>query len=237
MSPANKPAITLEDVNVTYTSGTSIFRKRTKFEALHNVSIEIFQGESVGIVGSNGAGKSTLLNILAGIIQPDKGKITQHINNISLLTLNAGVKPLVSAKDNAILTGMLLGLGYEEICEKLPSIFKMAELEGFEDTVIKNYSSGMKARLGFSIAVCVSCDALLIDEVLAVGDTRFRKKSTTIMKEVINSGKTIILVSHNSNQIRELCQRAIWLDKGQVRLSGEASMVMDQYDHEMTSKS
>jgi lipopolysaccharide transport system ATP-binding protein len=229
-----KPAITLEDVDVTYKSGTSIFGKKTIFNALQNISFEIFQGESVGIVGSNGAGKSTLLNILSGIIQPDKGSLTQHVKSVSLLTLNAGIQPLVSARDNAILTGMLLGLKHEEISNKLPDIFKMAELEGFEDTVVKNYSSGMKARLGFSIAVCISCDALLIDEVLAVGDVRFRKKSKAIMIDIISSGKTIILVSHNSNQIRGLCQRAIWLDKGRVKMIGKSSEVMDKYDNEMT---
>jgi lipopolysaccharide transport system ATP-binding protein len=234
MSTSHKPAISLEHVDVTYKSGTSIFGKSTTFEALQDISFEIFQGESVGIVGSNGAGKSTLLNILAGIIQPDSGILTQHVKNISLLTLNAGIQPLVSARDNAVLTGMLLGLEYQEISAKIPDIFKIAELEGFEDIVVKNYSTGMKARLGFSIAVCVSCDVLLIDEVLAVGDIRFKKKSHKIMTDIIHSGKTIILVSHNSNQIRELCQRAIWLDKGRVKMSGNANDVMDQYDHEMT---
>lgn len=227
------PAITLQNVGVTYRSGLPLFGQRTVHQALRDVSFEICHGESIGVIGRNGAGKSTLLRLLNGIIQPDYGTLTNHNAQTTLLSLTVGYDQNVSGRNNAILQGMLLGLTEAEIRSHLDEIIEFSELGTFIDEPIKNYSTGMKQRLGFAVAIHVKTDVLLIDEILAVGDAHFRKKSEKVMRDKITSGDTIVLVSHQANTVRELCDKAVWIDKGVVAAYGDAEAVVAAYEKAM----
>ena len=225
----SQPIITLKNVAITYKSGLPIFRKRTVTHAIKDVSFEIYHGETVGIIGRNGSGKSTLLQLLNGIIQPDYGSIDFHKATSTLLSLTLGYDQNVSGRNNAILQGMLLGLSKSEIIRHMDDIIEFSELQDFIDAPVKNYSTGMKQRLGFAVAMKVKTDILLIDEILAVGDQIFRKKSRLAMEEKINSGDTVILVSHNEADIKQLCNRVIWLVDGAVEMSGTPDEVLPEY--------
>jgi lipopolysaccharide transport system ATP-binding protein len=227
------PAITLQNVGVTYRSGLPLFGQRTVHQALRDVSFEICHSESIGIIGRNGAGKSTLLRLLNGIIQPDYGTLTNHNAQTTLLSLTVGYDQNVSGRNNAILQGMLLGLKEAEIRSHLDEIIEFSELGTFIDEPIKNYSTGMKQRLGFAVAIHVKTDVLLIDEILAVGDAHFRKKSEKVMRDKITSGDTIVLVSHQASTVRELCDKAVWIDKGVVAAYGDAETVVAAYEKAM----
>jgi lipopolysaccharide transport system ATP-binding protein len=199
------------------------------FFALRDISFEIQHGESVGLIGRNGAGKSTLLKILSRITRPSKGRITlyEHVN--SLLEVGTGFNTELSGRDNIFLNGSFLGMKSNEIRGKFDEIVAFSEIGEFIDTPVKYYSSGMFVRLAFSVAVHLTPETLLLDEVLAVGDAGFRQKSMEKMKELLNSGATIVLVSHSEQSIKEICQRAIWLDKGAVRMDGPSSQVVECY--------
>ncbi len=220
--------LTLEDVGVKYRKRVSFFGGEWHW-AIRNLSFEVYAGETLGIVGHNGAGKSTLLKVLAGILAPDEGHIVRNCETASLLTISLGFMPHLSGRDNAILSGMLLGLTQAEVREKLPEIIAFAELESFIDEPFRSYSSGMKARLGFGIAFSADPDVILIDEVLGVGDRQFKKKSTAAMKEKIHSDKTVVLVSHSEAMIRQTCDRLIWVDHGEVIAEGEVEDVLALY--------
>lgn len=220
--------LTLEDVGVKYRKRVSFFGGEWHW-AIRNLSFEVYAGETLGIVGHNGAGKSTLLKVLAGILAPDGGHIVRNCETASLLTISLGFMPHLSGRDNAILSGMLLGLTQAEVREKLPEIIAFAELESFIDEPFRSYSSGMKARLGFGIAFSADPDVILIDEVLGVGDRQFKKKSTAAMKEKIHSDKTVVLVSHSETMIRQTCDRLIWVDHGEVIAEGEVEDVLALY--------
>lgn len=224
-----KPAITLENVCITYRSGLPLLGGRTVTEALKDVSFEIYHGESVGVIGSNGAGKSTLLQLLNGVIVPDSGTIKFHDVTTSLLSLTVGYDRNVSGRYNAILQGMLMGIAREEIEASLDEIVEFSELGEFIDAPVKNYSTGMKTRLGFSVATRVSTDVLLIDEVLAVGDQRFRRKSKEVMHKKITSGDTVVLVTHNAKDVKMLCDRVVWLENGSVQMCGVPEEVVPAY--------
>ena len=176
-------------------------------------------------------GKSTLLRILAGILTPDIGQITYHIEKvrISLITLQAGFIPTLSGKENAILSGMLLGSTKKEIQSRMNQIIEFSELHEFIDKPVKTYSTGMKARLGFSVAYYSEPDVILLDEVLGVGDVEFRAKSTKAMKERIKSNKTVVIVSHNPTILSELCDRLIWIENGITMSQGNVDDVLNQY--------
>jgi lipopolysaccharide transport system ATP-binding protein len=207
----------------------SSLSKNEQFWALKAVSFEIKHGESVGIIGRNGAGKSTLLKIISRITRPSRGKLVlyEHVN--SLLEIGTGFNSELSGRDNVYLNGSFLGMKQQEIKNKFDEIVAFSEIEEFIDTPVKYYSSGMYVRLAFSVAVHLTPELLLLDEVLAVGDAGFQQKSREKMKELIRSGATILFVSHNSAAIKEICERAIWLEHGAVKMDGKVAQVVDTY--------
>lgn len=226
----------LRNVGLRYQRGGAILRRRdTGFWALRDVTMDLYAGETLGVIGRNGAGKSTLLRLLAGIIRPDRGELINHGFRTTLLSLQVGFVPDLSGRKNIILSGLLLGLSLSEIKEKLASIIEFAELEDFIDEPIRTYSSGMRARLGFSAAFHVDPDVLLIDEVLGVGDAGFVEKSTAVMKERIRSDRTVVLVSHSAASVRSLCDRAVWIDRGTVLLSGGVEEVVGAYEEAVSA--
>jgi len=209
------------------------FSKRKYYEelqVLNDVSFEVKKGEMFGIVGRNGTGKTTLLRLLSGIYRPDKGEIKVNGTLIPFLGLGLSFQPELTAKANIILYGRLLGLSRREIEEKEDEIIKFAELEKFEDTKIKNFSSGMSARLAFATAVQVDPDIVLMDEVLSVGDIGFQKKSYETFLSFKKRGKSIIVVTHNLETIRNNCERAMFLDSGKIHTMGKPEEVIDAYE-------
>lgn len=205
------------------------FERSERFFALKDVSFEIEHGESVGLIGRNGAGKSTLLKILSRITRPSAGMITiyEHVN--SLLEVGTGFNVELSGRDNIYLSGSFLGMKIPEIRRKFDEIVAFSEVEQFIDTPVKYYSSGMFVRLAFSVAAHLTPEILLLDEVLAVGDSGFRHKSRDKMRQLLGSGATIVFVSHDDAAVRDICTRAIWLDKGSIRMDGNAPDVLRQY--------
>ena len=203
--------------------------KTLKIHALNDISFKIYKGEKVGIIGYNGAGKSTLLNVISGIYTPDKGYVKTNGKISPLLALGAGFDHNFSGRKNILLNGAILGYDREFLESKVDEIIEFSELGEFIDIPIKNYSSGMLAKLGFSIATAVNPDILIIDEILGVGDVNFKKKSSDKIKSLMDGGTTVLLVSHSIPQVRELCDKAIWIDKGCLKEIGEVNKVCDHY--------
>jgi len=203
--------------------------KKIKLHVLKDISFKIYRGEKIGIIGYNGAGKSTLLNLITGIYPPDTGTVNTYGNISPLLSLGAGFDYNYSGRKNIYLNGAVLGYDKKFLQEKEKDIIEFSELGDYIDLPIKNYSSGMLAKLGFSIATLLEPDILIIDEILGVGDTRFQKKSGDKIRSMIDTGTTVLLVSHSIPQIRELCDKAIWIDEGQIRGIGEVNQVCDEY--------
>ncbi len=199
------------------------------FFALKDVSFDVEHGESIGLMGRNGTGKSTLLKILSRITRPSKGKITLYQRVNALLEVGTGFNTELSGRENIYLNGSFLGMKTFEIRQKFEEIVAFSEVEQFIDTPVKYYSSGMFVRLAFSVAVHLTPEILLLDEILSVGDAGFQQKSMRKMKELLGSGATIILVSHNAQAIRDICKRAIWLDKGGIQEDGLSSIVAEKY--------
>ena len=204
-------------------------KPKTKFKALQNVSFTVNKGERVGIIGFNGAGKSTLLKILSGVLRPNSGSI--HINGkvAPLLELGAGFDHNYSGRENVFLNGAILGYSREFLESKYDEIVEFSELEEFMELPIKNYSSGMIAKLGFAVATLVEPEILILDEILSVGDVRFQKKSGDKLKSMMNTGTTVLLVSHSVGTIRSMCNRVIWLDHGKIVMDGLTRDVCDAY--------
>ena len=198
-----------------------------EFWALQNISFEIKKGEAVGIVGLNGSGKSTLLKTIAKVLKPTKGEVVGTI--APLIELGAGFDSNLSARENIFLNGAVLGYNRTQMREKFESIMDFAELWDFVDVPIKNFSSGMVARLGFSIATSNMPDILIVDEILGVGDYKFQRKCEERMSKIIDNGATIVFVSHSIEQVREVCSRAIWLEKGHMLMDGSVDEVCDKY--------
>lgn len=220
--------VSLEDVGLYYTRRKGLFR-REKYWALDAVSFDLYQGETLGVIGRNGVGKSSLLRLLAGIVEPDRGQIKREHHTASLLSLQAGFIPQISGRMNIQLGAMLLGLTEEEVIKKTPEVIAFSGLESFIDVPVATYSSGMRARLGFSIAYQCDPDIILIDEVLGVGDKDFRELSSRVMKERIQSDKTVVIVSHSIPLLRELCDRVVWIEEGKTRAQGSANEILDRY--------
>ncbi|MGH8556556.1 MAG: ABC transporter ATP-binding protein [Methylococcales bacterium] len=220
--------IEIQNVMLSYAIKTGFFRTSIH-TPLNDISFELYRGETVGIIGRNGAGKSTLLRLIAGILEADRGRIINQGARVSLLSLGVGFAPHLSGRQNAMLSGMLLGLRRKEIARKMDAIIQFSGLGNFIDQPLHTYSSGMRARLGFSVAIQVDPDVLLIDEVLGVGDEEFRVKSTAEMKRLINSDKTVVLVSHNPATLRELCDRLIWIENGNIEQADVTSVVLERY--------
>ena len=203
--------------------------EKDEFWALKDISFTVDDGEFVGIVGKNGAGKSTLLKILSRITPPTKGKGILRGRVASLLEVGTGFQPELTGRENIFLNGVLLGMKQSEIRKKLDEIVAFAEVEKFLDMPVKHYSSGMYVRLGFAIAAHLNPEILIIDEVLAVGDIEFQKKSLKKMDEIHKSGKTIIFVSHNMDSIKRLCKRVIYVDGGKIKMDGRVNTVINSY--------
>lgn len=226
--------ITIEDISYYYSKRLGYFRKK-RFLVLHNVSFEVYPGETLGIIGRNGAGKTTLLKLIAGIFEPDSGKIISNGLRVSMLSLQAGFLPLLSGRENTYLSGMMLGMTMKEIKEKIDSIKSFSGLQDWFEEPIRSYSMGMRSRLGFSIGLQLDTDILLIDEVMGVGDGEFRAKSTARMKEKVKSNNTVVLVSHAMHIIRELCDRVLWIENGTVNSLGKPSEVLSTYQKYLQS--
>ena len=204
--------------------------KYNEFWALQNVSFTVEKGDRVGILGLNGAGKSTLLKVIAGVFKPTEGSVTKHGKMVPLLELGAGFDQQYTGKENIYLYGAMLGYSKSFIEEKYDEIVKFSELKDFIDVPIKNYSSGMKSRLGFSIATVVSPKILILDEVLSVGDAKFRKKSEKKVLSMFDSGVTVLFVSHSLAQVQRICNKAMILEKGKLIAYGDIDTISKQYE-------
>ena len=205
-------------------------RRWEPFWALNDVSFSIDRGETVGIVGGNGAGKSTLLGVIAGVTHPTRGKVERSGRISALLELGAGFHPDLSGRENIALHGSLIGLSEQEIRSKMDTIIDFSEMEQFIDEPLRTYSSGMLARIGFSVAVHVEPDVLVLDEVMAVGDAAFQNKCIEHVGKMAASGVTLLFVSHAPGFVKETCRRAIWLEHGRVRGDGPSEEIIDDYE-------
>lgn len=202
--------------------------KSNEFWALKNVDFEIYRGEVVGFIGSNGAGKSTLLKVVAGVMKPTKGKVEAYGNICPMIELGAGFDPQLTARENIYLNGAVMGYSKELIDSKFDEIVDFSELKDFLDVPVQNFSSGMVARLAFSIATIVDPEILIVDEILSVGDIAFQAKSEAKMLNMIGGGTTVLFVSHSIEQIKKMCDRVVWIEHGVVQKIG-GKEVCDEY--------
>ena len=211
--------------------------KRTTLEhAVRGVSFEIYKGEIVGLIGQNGSGKSTTLRCLAGIISPDEGTVELFGNSVSLLAIGVGFQKELTGRVNIMLSGLLMGFTEKEIKAKMKEIIEFSELGKYIDKPVSSYSSGMHSRLAFAITAILNTDILLVDEVLSVGDARFKKKSHKKMKELImDKDRTVIMISHSMDTIKNMCDRVIWMHQGEINMVGEPEEVLAKYNEFMTS--
>ena len=199
------------------------------FTALEHVSFTVQRGETFGLIGRNGAGKSTMLKVISGILKPTEGSVVCKGNIVPMLELGSGFDMDLNGRENIFLNGAILGYSEEFLKEKYEEIVAFSELEQFIETPIRNYSSGMLARLAFSVASVVKPEVLIVDEILAVGDAAFQEKSRARMLELMGGGTTVLFVSHSLEQIRQMCRRVVWLEKGEVRMLGDVEDVCGLY--------
>lgn len=204
------------------------------YEALRGISFEVKKGEIMGIVGKNGSGKSTLLRAIAGIFSADSGSIELESDSVSLLSIGVGFQKKLSGRENIILSGMLLGFSEQEVRDKMDEIIEFANLGKFIDMPVKTYSSGMYSKLAFSITAVLETDIMLIDEVLSVGDAKFKKKSYKKMQELImDENRTVVIVSHSTETLEKLCTSLLWLHEGEIKMQGDTKTVLDAYNEFM----
>jgi len=239
-----QPAIRVENVGMMFSKPgekidnlkeyvVRLLRRRVRYQqfwALRDISFTVEKGERLGVLGFNGAGKSTLLKVIAGVMKPTEGKVEISGVIAPLLELGAGFDKNYTGRENIFLYGATMGYSRAYIKERYDEIVKFSELKDFINAPVKNYSSGMRARLGFSIATAVEPEVLIVDEVLSVGDAKFRRKSERKIKAMFDRGVTVLFVSHNTDQVRRICNKAILLDKGRVVAQGEAGEVCDVYE-------
>ena len=233
-------AITVKDLHVYYRDMNRFSLKKSGlkgvgsgkiFKAVKGVSFEVPKGQILGITGKNGSGKSTLLRAISGIFSPDKGTINLHGNSISLLSIGVGFQKRLTGYENIFLSGLLLGFTKEQIKEKLDEIIEFSELGDFIYKPVRSYSSGMYSKLAFAITAILETDIMLIDEVLSVGDVHFKQKSYNKMKELIsNEDRTVVIVSHSTKTLVELCDKVIWLHNGVIKDEGDPQTVMTKYE-------
>ena len=235
-----KHAIEVKDLVISYQNlqKTSIkknllhFKRQRadRFVAVKGISFYVREGEILGIIGKNGSGKSTTLNALAGIFSPDSGTIDLHDHSISLLSIGVGFQREMTGRENIVLSGMLLGFSEEQVREKEAEIIEFAELGDFIDKPVRTYSSGMYSKLAFSITAILETDIMLIDEVLSVGDQKFKKKSYNKMRKLIsNKNRTVVIVSHSLDTLSKLCDTVMWMHDGQIKRIGEPGPVLEEY--------
>ena len=239
-------AITVKDLHVYYRDMKRFSLKKSGlkgkgsgkiFKAVKGVSFEVPKGQILGICGKNGSGKSTLLRAISGIFSADKGSINLHKNSISLLSIGVGFQKKLTGYENIYLSGMLLGYSKSEIDKKIDEIIEFSELGDFIYRPVSSYSSGMYSKLAFSITAILETDIMLIDEVLSVGDIHFKEKSYNKMKELISdSNRTVVIVSHSSKTIIELCDRVIWLHEGLIKADGDPEEIMTEYEEFMRAE-
>ena len=233
-------AITVKDLKIRYKSVQAYSIKKSllrmknaetkEFEAVRGISFEVKQGEILGITGKNGSGKSTMLRALANIFSADEGSIDLHGHSVSLLAIGVGFMKDLTGRENIMLSGMLLGFTEDQVREKMPEIIDFAGLGKFIDMPVRTYSSGMYSKLAFSITAILETEIMLIDEVLSVGDEKFKKKSYKKMKSLIsNRDRTVVIVSHNLNTLEELCDRVLWMHDGKMKKIGEPHEVLEEY--------
>ncbi len=204
-------------------------KKKEEFWALKDVSFHVAQGEVVGLIGSNGAGKSTLLKVVSGVMKPTKGKVTVRGVISPMIELGAGFDGNLTARENIFLNGAILGYSKKFLIDKFDEIVEFSELRDFLDVPVKNFSSGMVAKLAFSIATIVNPEILIVDEILSVGDIKFQEKSKKKMMELIKGGTTVLYVSHSLDSIRDLCTKVVWLDHGKIVEMGKTNKICDDY--------
>ncbi len=236
-------AIEVNNVSISYrilnnvSLRKTLFQKKKRneiFEAVKNVSFEVEEGGILGIIGKNGSGKSTLLRSMAGVFSPNSGTIDMHDHSVSLMALGVGFKYELTGRANVILSGMLLGFSEKEIEARMDDIIEFAEIGDFIDRPVRTYSSGMHSKLAFAITAMLETDIMLVDEVLSVGDERFRQKSMNKMRELILDDKrTVVIVSHDIGTLNELCDKVLWLHEGEMKEIGEPKEVLDRYVHFM----
>ena len=242
MKPVN--AIEVKDLKITYKCVKSLSMRKSLFhlrksklevyEALRGISFEVKKGEIMGIVGKNGSGKSTLLRAIAGIFSADSGSIELESDSVSLLSIGVGFQKKLSGRENIILSGMLLGFSEQEVRDKMDEIIEFANLGKFIDMPVKTYSSGMYSKLAFSITAVLETDIMLIDEVLSVGDAKFKKKSYKKMQELImDENRTVVIVSHSTETLEKLCTSLLWLHEGEIKMQGDTKTVLDAYNEFM----
>lgn len=210
--------------------------KKTDFWALSDVSFEIKKGEVIGLIGSNGAGKSTLLKVVSGVMKPTKGKVTVNGQVSPMIELGAGFDMELTARENIYLNGAILGYSKQFIDEKFEEVVEFSELRDFLDAPVKNFSSGMIAKLAFSIATVVDPEILIVDEILSVGDIKFQEKSKNKMMEMIKGGTTVLYVSHSLESIEELCDRVVWLEHGKLIKIGNTKEICKEYYKKQLNK-
>ena len=210
--------------------------KKTEFWALNDVSFEVKKGEVIGLIGSNGAGKSTLLKVVSGVMKPTKGKVTVNGQVSPMIELGAGFDYELTARENIYLNGAILGYSKQFIDDKFEEIVEFSELRDFLDAPVKNFSSGMVAKLAFSIATVVDPEILIVDEILSVGDIKFQEKSKNKMMEMIKGGTTVLYVSHSLESIEELCDRVVWLEHGKVIKVGNTKEICREYYKKQLNK-
>ena len=238
-----EPVISVKDVKIRYrcfkkaslARSLLAIKKTETFEAVKGISFDVEEGQILGIVGKNGSGKSTILRAIAGIFSPDEGTIDLHGHSVSLLSIGVGFKNKLSGRENIYLSGLLLGFTKEQINEKIDEIIEFSELGSFIDRPVKAYSSGMYSKLAFSITAILETEIMLIDEVLSVGDAKFKKKSYEKMKSLItNDDRTVVIVSHSSETLRGLCDNILWLHDGEIKMQGKADEILPLYEEFMS---
>ena len=238
-------AIEVENLHIRYRCLQSLSLKKSifhwkksrkeVFEAVRGISFKVRKGEIIGLIGRNGSGKSTTLRAIAGVFSPDEGSIKLNSTSVALLAIGVGFQKKLTGRENIMLSGLLLGYSGERIEEKMDEIIEFSELGDFIDKPVKTYSSGMFSKLAFSITAILEPDIMLVDEVLAVGDAKFKKKSYAKMKQLIaDENRTVLIVSHNMDTIKKLCNRVIWLNDGEIKMIGTTDEVLPLYDEFMS---
>ena len=223
---SDEPLNSLKEI---FTKAVTGKLKFNEFLAMDDISFNVEKGETLGLIGSNGAGKSTTLKVISGILKPTEGQIITRGNIVPMLELGAGFDLELTGRENIYLNGAILGYTQEYLDSKYEEIVDFAEIREFIDMPIRNYSSGMMARLAFSIASVVKPEILIVDEILSVGDAKFQEKSLNRMKELMSGGATVLFVSHDINKIEEMCDHVVWLEKGKVRQYGKAKTICKAY--------